>query len=283
MGIEDEMNEYGESFPDDIDDRHSFLEELAAQTLLVELFNAKQAEVFENVVFEGKRRYYIEDLTERDYTLESTTPYQLDILGHAIEEHAWGHLLCRTTELLVELFPDYLDKLLEFRCSWTKTPIFTLEGRTNYKPIKCGYYMNCNHTALHACWLLQDLLDYFAVDKTKVSFLIHRPSSAEPQKVKDYVEQRFKRNFAEYIITHYQKDAEYADKVIRMIEKYLNPMLGKISKSYTNFFLFDDNTTLANYIKKVREMIAGNYRMDEKAKKAFNRYLNYLQQYYKEG
>ena len=61
--------------------------------------NAKKAEVFENVVFEGKRRYYIEDLTERDYSLENTTPYQLEILEHVIEEHAWGNLLCKTSEL----------------------------------------------------------------------------------------------------------------------------------------------------------------------------------------
>ena len=126
-------------------------------------------------------------------------------------------------------------------------------------------------------------ISYIKIDKSSVSFLIHRPSSAEPKKVKDYVEQRFKRNFADYIKIRYQKDAEYADKVIRMIEKYLNPMLIKISKSYINLFLFDDNATASNYIKKIREMIDGNYRMEDKAKKALNRYLNYLQQYYKEG
>lgn len=278
MSIEDDVYDFV-----DMSDKQAALEELAAQTLLVELFNAKQAEVFENVVFDGKRRYYIEDLIERDYSLENTTPYQLDILGRAIEEHSWGNLLYRTTELLLDLFPEYREKLLEFKCPWTKAQMFSLEEKTNYKPINGGFYINCNHTALHSCWFLQDLLDYFKIDKSSVSFLIHRPSSAEPKKVKDYVEQRFKRNFADYIKIHYQKDAEYADKVIRMIEKYLNPMLIKISKSYTNLFLFDDNATASNYIKKIREMIDGNYRMEDKAKKALNRYLNYLQQYYKEG
>ena len=47
----------------------SELEDLVAQELLIELVNSKKAEVFENVVFQGKRRYYIEDLTERDYLL----------------------------------------------------------------------------------------------------------------------------------------------------------------------------------------------------------------------
>ena len=36
----------------EIDEKQAALEEMAAQTLLVELFNAKKAEVFENVVFE---------------------------------------------------------------------------------------------------------------------------------------------------------------------------------------------------------------------------------------
>ncbi len=210
MSIEDDVYDSV-----DMSDKQAALEELAAQTLLVELFNAKQAEVFENVVFDGKRRYYIEDLTERDYSLENTTPYQLDILGRAIEEHSWGNLLCRTTELLLDLFPEYREKLLEFKCPWTKAQMFSLEEKTNYKPINGGFYINCNHTALHSCWFLQDLLDYFKIDKSSVSFLIHRPSSAEPKKVKDYVEQRFKRNFADYIKIHYQKDAEYTQSTVR--------------------------------------------------------------------
>ena len=44
----------------------SDIEEMAAQELLIELINKKKAEVFENVVFEGKRRYYIEDLNVRE-------------------------------------------------------------------------------------------------------------------------------------------------------------------------------------------------------------------------
>ena len=97
------------------------------------------------------------------------------------------------------------------------------------------------------------------------------------------MEQRFKRNFAEYIKSQYNKTDEYVDKVIRSIEKYLNPMLVKISKSYTNLFLFDDNSTLYNYIKKIREMIENNYRLEAKAKKVLNKYLDYLVQYYKES
>lgn len=265
----------------DFDISMSALENVVAETLLVELFNEKKAEVFENVVFEKTRRYYIEDLNERDYTLEHTTPYQLDILGHAIEEHSWGLLLCKTTDLLLTLFPDYKNKILSFQCPWSNAKMFSLEARTNFKLLKSGIYINCNHTALHACWFLQDLLDFFEIDKSAVTFLIHRPSSAEPKKVKDYVERRFKRNFAEFIKSEFGKPDEYAEKVIRMIEKYLNPMLVKISKSYTNLFLFDDNATLSNYIKKIREQINSSLYFNDKAKKALNKYLDLLLKYYK--
>ncbi len=267
----------------DFDLRQSALEEMAAEALLVELFNAKKAEVFENVVFEGTRRYYVEDLSERDYSLENTTPYQLDILGHIIEEHAWGLLLYRTADLLLTLFPDYKDKILSFQCQWTKAKMFTLEPKTNFKSLQNGFYINCNHTAVHACWFLQDMLDFFGIDKSSVSFLIHRPSSAEPKKVKEYVEKRFKRNFKEFIKSEFGKLDDYADKVIRMIEKYLNPMLIKFSKSYTNFFLFDDNAILSNYVKRIREMMEFDLRYDEKVKKVFNKYLDYLVKFYKEN
>lgn len=68
-----------------------------------------------------------------------------------------------------------------------------------------------------------------------------------------------------------------------MIEKYLNPMLIKFSKSYTNFFLFDDNAILSNYVKRIREMMESDLRYDEKVKKVFNKYLDYLVKFYKEN
>lgn len=43
-----------------------------------------------NIVFEGKRRYYIEDLTERDYFLENTTPYKLEYKDYCLSETSWG-------------------------------------------------------------------------------------------------------------------------------------------------------------------------------------------------
>lgn len=66
----------------------TFEEEMQKQ-LLIEALSQQKAEVFENVVFEGNKRYYIEDLTKRDYILENTTPYQNRIEGVCIEEKSF--------------------------------------------------------------------------------------------------------------------------------------------------------------------------------------------------
>ena len=264
------------------EDKTSGLEDLVTQELLVELLNKKQAEVFENVVFSGKRRYYIEDLSKRDYTLENTTPYQIDIYNNIIEQHAWGNLLCDVSRLLLRLFPRYENDILDFRCSWTKADIFSLVQKTNFKMVHENLYINCNHSAVHSCWTLQDLLDYFKIDKSSVYFLIHRPCGVEPEHIKDYVEKRFINGFVFYLKTKQNMSEEYANKVVRNIKKYLNPMLGNISKSYTNLFLFDDNATFYNYVKSVREYIATRVRAEDKVKKFLNRYLDYLVEYYRE-
>ena len=260
----------------------SDIEELAAQELLIELINKKKAEIFENVVFEGKRRYYIEDLNVRDYFLENTTPYQFEIFDTIIQESSWGGLLCKVVNLCAKKSPRPTEELLGFKVQWTKAVIFAEEEKTNYRLIEIGVYLNCNHTALHSCWLLQDILDFYNIDKNSVTLLIHRPCSAEPKKVKEYILKRFKNGFSDFLVTKHKVNEQTSQKVFVNIDKHLNPLLSKVSKSYTNFFLFDDNTTLSNYVKKVRELISKS-KYEEQSKKVLNTYLDFLLEYYKES
>lgn len=76
-------------------------------------------------MFQGQRRYYIEDLTERDYLLENTTPYQIEVMGYVIEEHVWGKMICAVTNLLLSIFPSYKDKILTFTCPWSKAKMIS--------------------------------------------------------------------------------------------------------------------------------------------------------------
>ena len=194
-------------------------EEQILQGLLIEELNAKKAEVFENVVFEGKKRYYIEDLSQRDYFLENTTPYQLEFQGNIIEESSWGNLLCKFALLLLNLYPQFNDSIYTFQVPWSKTTIFSKEIKTNYKKLREDLFLNCNHTALHSCWLLQDLIDYFNIDKSTIHFLIHRPSGAEPKKVKDYIENRFRKDFVFFLKSKHNKTEEKAEKILVVFDK----------------------------------------------------------------
>ncbi len=238
-------------------------------------------DLINSIVFEGKRRYYIEDLTERDYFLENTTPYLFEYKDYCIKETAWGEMLRSVAHLLLSEQPNKVQDILLFKCQWSKQKMFSLDKGTNYKQVWENLFINCNHTALHACWLLQDLLDYFAVEKNTVKLLIHRPPAAETKETKEVLESHFKNEFIEFLKYGYDKDEEYAQNVLLKIDKYLNPILRSLSKSYTSLFLFDDFTTASSYIYKIKELISHNLTINEKVKNVLMKYLKYLIDYYK--
>ena len=270
----DEMNDIETS-------SESKLADMFSEFLLLELIQNKKAEIYENVVFEGKKRYYIEDLTKRDYNLENTTPYQLSVYDRIIVATSWGKLLTDTVNYLCELNDYDNETLLHFRTEWTKAEIFVTVSKTNHRQLANGLYLNCNHTALHSCWLLQDLLKLFSVELSGVTLLIHRPCSAEPENIKQYIEKRFKKGMIEYLITEHQASEQTANTIVTAIAKYLNPMLATISRSYNNFFLFDDEATLYNYVKKVRDKVNGAPNLKFEGKKLLNVSLDYLVKYFK--
>lgn len=213
------------------------------------------SDILTNVRFNGMKRYYVEDLTQKDYLLENTVPYKITVLGETIEEHSWGNLLCEVVKLLLVRAPKSVEKMLEFRVSWTKKPMFSIDKRTNHKPVQAGLYLNCNHTALHSCWLLGEILDYFQIDKSEVVFLIHRAPSAEPKAAREYFENQVKADLQRYLEDERKITKDEAEKIISCIENELNPMLAKESKGYNNFFLFDEYAYAYNYAKAVSKKV----------------------------
>lgn len=237
--------------------------------------------LYNNVEFNGFRRNYMEDLSERDYTLEGCTPYQIIINDVVLEDGSWGDILCKLAIYLLDQFPEKMDSIEEFRAPWTKTAMFSSVKKTNFKSIGANLFLNCNHTALHSCWLVQDLLDYFGVKKSDVRLLIHRPSSAEKGELKQHIEKLFLIGFKKYICSETLKEQDYADKVVNNITKFINPVLCNMSKSYQNIFLFDDLAVASGYIGKLKNTIKQSFKYDEKAKKVLCKYLTLLQNYYK--
>lgn len=236
--------------------------------------------MFGNIVFEGRKRYYIEDLSCRDYMLENTTPYKITLNGVTIEAHAWGLLLCEIVSLLLSIRPKSKEELLSFRCKWSKKPVFALTAKINHKFVKNGIFLNCNHTALHSCWLLQDLLDFFEVEKSATLLLIHRMPKAEPKEVKEELEREFKAGFYDYLLNNHNKTNKEIVEIINIIEFTLNPMLSNSKSGYNNLFLFDEQLAAYNYIKKLYNSVSKT--MSIKERTPLLECMELLLDYYKE-
>lgn len=236
----------------------------------------------DGLIFDNHKRYYLEDLTQRDFLLENTTPYQIFLFDTIIEDNSWGILLKKVALLMLEKCPEKESSILDFRCDWTKAEMFSTIVKTNFKELKENLFINTNHTALHSCWLLQDLMAFFDVDASKVIFLIHRTPGAENSKIKDSIRNNFIEEFSKYIVDNLKKDEHYANTVVKYISTYLNPILSSISKSYPDLFLFDNTAVMYGYIKKVRSKIENSTYKDN-SKKTLNTCLDILVDYYKKA
>ena len=234
-----------------------------------------------SIIFDGKKRYYIEDLTKRDYSLENTTPHLLKIGEYEILENKWGEMIRIFTAYLISILPNKSEMPMSFKTDWSNTDVFSSYPRTNYKQVDEKIYVNCNHTAVHSCWLIQDLLKLFKIDVSNVFFLIHRPPAAETSKVREYFILKFKKEFSLYLKLAHNKSEESITKILYNIENYMDPILKKISKSYNSFMLFEDYTMIYNYTVCFLEYIESNPKISERARTAMKRYINYLREFYK--
>ena len=136
-------------------------------------------------------------------------------------------------------------------------------------------YVNCNHMALHSCWFIQNLLDFFGVDKLKAYFLIHRTPYEEPAEAKKHFISKFKEEFALYLSLNQNKYKENIDKIISNIEKYMDSIHAKLSRSYDTLMLFEDILSLTNYSIKFIKYIDSNSKTNEKNKLTMKRYIGY--------
>lgn len=229
----------------------------------------------------GKKRYIFEDLSVRDFDLENSTPFKIIINGYEINETSWGEVIRNLAAYLIMINDIPSDILLSFRTDRSKKPIFSFEKGTNYKKVNDNLYVNCNNTALHGCWMVQDLLKLFKVDLNNVKLLVHRPSSIEPKEVLEYFLRRTYAEFDTFLIEMYGKTSEQCEKIRINICKYLNPILKGMSNSYDNLFLFDDSPTLYNYVAKIREKIQKTDGISEKNKIVLIRLCKYLVEFYK--
>ena len=234
-----------------------------------------------NVTLYRRKRIYKEDLATRDYMLSNTTPYFFVYKDFICKSHAWGELLVNLANYLDYSISKSLDELTNFHTKWSKQDIYSYSKKTNHKLLSNGLFLNCNHTALHACWLVQDILEFYGIDTSLVDFRIHRSFTNEPKELRERLTQEFIKEFSDFLVNKYDKTEESVKKILSNIQNVMNPKLEEISAAYPDFFMFDDYMILYNYASKFEEKVNADLKMPEKNKAIFRRYLDYLKEYYR--
>lgn len=231
--------------------------------------------------FEGQKRFYIEDLTKRDLTLECTIPVSFSFNSVKIECTSWKSLLPKIANEMLDFSPKTTEELLTFRVSWTKQKIFTTTKVTNSEVLKNGLFLACNFTADHSAWIIQDLISFFHIDLGACKMIIRRPPFAEPEEIKELLIQQQKDNFSTYLRETYSFTSQRIMKIISNIDVITNAVLPKITKSYNNIWLFDMNQNAYNYIVKLEEYAEEHYLGKEKLLRQIKRYCLFLKDFYK--
>ena len=186
-----------------------------------------------HIVKERRKRYYRISCTERRFDLECTNPHTLTIGDKVFKEHVWTELLENLTLYLFDQYPNKVSEAESYHTDWSKADIFSLKAKSNYRKLPCGLWLNCNHTALHSCWLVQDLLAWFQVDLNQVVFVIRRPSGAEEPEV-----QAFYRKKAIVLLNKSDLDVVVT---VEEVEKHLNHKIIPISaKEHTGIRELED-------------------------------------------
>ena len=223
---------------------------------------------------------YDVNLFERDYSMESSTPYLFSMYGKDYTKHAWKNFLPEIVDDLFALYPEKEKDALAFRYSWSKKLVFSDKSKSNSMLLKNGLYLDCNNTATHSVWELQDLLNFFGVDLSEVTLKIHRPCGAECREVREYFLKENKDIFRKLLLQIYHYPDERIDKIIDNIDFFCSKLLMKFSKSYDNFFLFDSKVVFKSYSAKVIEHTEKYYFENPKTITKVKRYMSFLDKLY---
>ena len=232
-----------------------------------------------NIVLNGKQRFYTYPLPKKLFDLEYTSPFFLHIDEEYLKASSWMELVSKLSIYLLDSKEDYYEKIMSFSPVWTKQKIFVTEKRTNYTEIKPGLFVDTNHTALHSCWLVIDLLDFFGIDFSKCTLVIHRMPKAEPKEVRDYFRDEVKKELRKYLFEKKLLAEEKIEKIMKNLD-YLNQNFARRKSGFDDLFLFDNAVLFANAKSKfIREFVSS--RADkEKAEKLARYYLDYLTEFY---
>ena len=207
-----------------------------------------------NIVYIDGCRHYVVDLKTKEYTFENTVPYCINIYGENIFDSSWKNMIEKVVNYIDRINPKTTAEMLAIKNSWGKQAVFSEEKKANFIPFK-GIYLNGNHTAVHAMWTIQLLLQEYSIDLDKCKFIIRRSPAAEPKEVREYEHAQTEQGFKQYMIDKFNKSDAFIDAIIKTINLLNKKILPEITASYYDLFLIENPLYYANYSTKVLDYV----------------------------
>lgn len=235
-----------------------------------------------NVVFIDEERYFVIDLSKRDYTVDFTTPFFMETTGYSSFQEKWPYLLVDIADYLIKKHQDInIDKILHFIPIWLGFNAFNKEADKGYVYVCKNIYVYSNLSDTKCLMLIQDLLLLFKEDPLKWKLLIYRPPCLLPEELKKEMKSDRVTSFRYYLGTLMHYDDKKVDTIVKNID-VINRYTPNISKIYSDIYLF--NSAYSFYInrKKLINYLFKNVIFDTKNRELVKTYLNFLEGFYKD-
>lgn len=232
----------------------------------------KELEKKYNIVYINGNRFYINDLSERTYNYEYAIPCYFSYKNIEIFNNSWKNMLVEIINKLDEINPKSEEELLSIKCDWGKQSVFSKEKKQNFVPFK-NIFINCNHTAIHAMWTIQLILQFYNIQTDECIFLIKRPPICEYDEIRNYFKNETINNFKEYLSSNKNLKEESINTVLKCIEYINKHLLSIVNKSYNDLFLTEDQKTLLVLKSKIFNKIDDNPKMNDRKKKILKQSL----------
>jgi len=233
-----------------------------------------------NIVHIEGCRYYIVDLKTKDFYFENTLPYCCVINKVELYDSSWKGMIVKVAEELDRLNPKTEEELLAMSNSWGKQDVFSLKKKSNYQPFK-GLFINTNHTAIHAMWTLQLLLNEYNADLDKCKFILRRLPLAEPKEIREYEKEKTLTGFKEYLLKDNAHTEAKIENIIKAIEVINAKVLPSFAKGYYDLFLIEHPNYYYNYSTKALKIIKEKTNASPEAYRSFEYAVGKLDEYTK--
>jgi len=213
-----------------------------------------------NIILIDYKHYYQENLNERNFYLEGSSPYLFEIGNNKFFDNSWGHLLESVSNFLISNKEKSINELLNIKLDWTKQPLFIKkrELAAHKGPLVNELYINTNHTSIHLCWILQDLLKEFNVKLGECKLIIKKQPRHEKSEVRNYFYNKNIEMLKTYLIEKQGYDNDHMNKIITLILD-LDKIFNKEYRNYWSLLLLESKQKFALLKSRLLKFLKREY------------------------